>query len=489
MGRNNTVSVNARFIGAFTNATYPAADSVIPMSQMYVIDTVSGGLAAGFYSAVDGAWVSDNSVGDASTLLGKTWATPDPIGTAIPSTGAFTTLSATDNVTLGSASTNTIQINGRIAVNQIASNSVAVISKISGQTSTGQAVYGANGSSTSNATAFTAGYRSIVTTAAAAYTTTDLMQFHAVAITKGAGSTITNQHGVLIEDVTEGTNNYGLTCRVSSGTNKWNIYASGTADNYFAGRVLINSNTSSGTGLKLQVGGATVDATNGILFGKTVTTAQSTLPYITHVSDQVPGTSNDLMLFAGGSSAGRVFVNANEFAVKTGGGSTPSGTEFFRIDANGRTGVGIVPTARNNTTLQIKDGVGFPATQVSSTDPNTLDDYREGSFTFTATGMTTSPTGTSTYVKVGNVVTLNLPSISGTSNATSFTLTGLPSIITPSSARRVTATVQDNGGNFVYGMAEISAAGAVTLYLTPGGAGFTASGTKAINISSVSYTI
>ncbi len=63
MGRNNTVSVNARFIGAFTNSTYPDAANVAEMSQMYISDTVSGGLAAGFYSNIGGVWTFDGASG------------------------------------------------------------------------------------------------------------------------------------------------------------------------------------------------------------------------------------------------------------------------------------------------------------------------------------------------------------------------------------------------------------------------------------------
>jgi len=57
-------------------------------------------------------------------------------------------------------------------------------------------------------------------------------------------------------------------------------------------------------------------------------------------------------------------------------------------------------------------GVNFPATQVSSADANTLDDYEEGTFTPTLTGGTSSPTGVSyvqqlgKYTKVGNLVTV-----------------------------------------------------------------------------------
>ena len=63
MGRNNTVSVNARFIGAFTNSTYPDAANVAELSQMYISDTVSGGLAAGFYSNIGGVWTFDGASG------------------------------------------------------------------------------------------------------------------------------------------------------------------------------------------------------------------------------------------------------------------------------------------------------------------------------------------------------------------------------------------------------------------------------------------
>jgi hypothetical protein len=48
------------------------------------------------------------------------------------------------------------------------------------------------------------------------------------------------------------------------------------------------------------------------------------------------------------------------------------------INSSGYVGIGVAPTARNNTRLQIVDGIGFPATQVASSDANTLDDYEEG---------------------------------------------------------------------------------------------------------------
>jgi len=93
-------------------------------------------------------------------------------------------------------------------------------------------------------------------------------------------------------------------------------------------------------GGRLQIGGTTADSSNILMFGKTEYAAQSTLPYISQVSATTPGTTNDLQLFAGGSGAGRIINNSFDFVVKTGGGTSPSGTERMRIDSSGNLLVG-----------------------------------------------------------------------------------------------------------------------------------------------------
>ena len=70
------------------------------------------------------------------------------------------------------------------------------------------------------------------------------------------GGTVTNTYGLRISDQTVGTNNYGISSAVSSGSNKYNIYASGTAQNYFAGDVGIGQ-TSPTAVLHLKAGTAT----------------------------------------------------------------------------------------------------------------------------------------------------------------------------------------------------------------------------------------
>jgi hypothetical protein len=97
------------------------------------------------------------------------------------------------------------------------------------------------------------------------------------------------------------------------------------------------------------------------------------------------------------------------YPVELGGNTT---TRAVTIDASGNLGVGVTPSGTGGC-LQLKSGITFPATQVASSDANTLDDYEEGTFTPTIQGATTSGVGTYTaqngrYTKVGNLVTFQV---------------------------------------------------------------------------------
>ncbi len=79
--------------------------------------------------------------------------------------------------------------------------------------------------------------------------------------------------------------------------------------------------------------------------------------------------------------------------------------------------------------------LAFPATQNASSDPNTLDDYEEGTFTPTLTCTTTNPTGVTTssadgkYVKIGSCVHFRLDfqlTSKGTGGSGGARLSGLP---------------------------------------------------------------
>ena len=94
-------------------------------------------------------------------------------------------------------------------------------------------------------------YRSTAATAAATFTT-DVQHFNASQGTFGAGSTVTNQYGYLAASTLIGaTNNYAFYGAIASGTNRWNLYMAGTADNYIAGSLGIGATSLTGYNLRI----------------------------------------------------------------------------------------------------------------------------------------------------------------------------------------------------------------------------------------------
>jgi hypothetical protein len=85
-------------------------------------------------------------------------------------------------------------------------------------------------------------------TATAAFTLGNYIHYNAVQSTIGAGSAVTNQIGFRADSTLTGaTNNYGFYGNIASGTGRYNFYAAGTADNYFAGSVGIGANVAGNT--------------------------------------------------------------------------------------------------------------------------------------------------------------------------------------------------------------------------------------------------
>ena len=131
----------------------------------------------------------------------------------------------------------------------------------------------------SNVTTGANTFRSSAYTQAAAFTLSALRHFFANPSAFGAGSTVTNQFGFLAENTLTGaTNNYGFYSNIASGSGRWNFYAAGTADNYFAGSVAIGSTGLSGFNLRIgkSLTGAanwSSAAANGTIQSDVVTTA------------------------------------------------------------------------------------------------------------------------------------------------------------------------------------------------------------------------
>jgi len=81
-------------------------------------------------------------------------------------------------------------------------------------------------------------------------------------------------------------------------------------------------------------------------------------------------------------------------------------TERLRVDPAGRLLVGTATANTSGAKLQTSDGLTFPATAVASADPNTLDDYEEGTFTPSIGGDATYTSRSGTYIKVGRKVSI-----------------------------------------------------------------------------------
>ena len=79
------------------------------------------------------------------------------------------------------------------------------------------------------------GVRGAIDTPAAG-TLTSAVAFD-TAISNAGGASITNVYAFLANVTNAGTNAYGFYSNLAAGTNRWNFYAGGTADNYFAGSV------------------------------------------------------------------------------------------------------------------------------------------------------------------------------------------------------------------------------------------------------------
>ena len=146
----------------------------------------------------------------------------------------------------------------------------------------------------------------------------------------------------------------------------------------------------------------------------------------------------------------------------------------------------------NTTTLTFRKSFsGSVRASVGSVDATSkvqTDDYDEGIFTATLTGCTTSPTGTVSYVRKGKMVTLSIPSISGTSNTTAASLTGVPASLTPANGQSGISLIFDNGvslnGNF-----SVTNVNVINLYKGPYGTVFLNSGTKGVQACAISYSL
>ena len=127
--------------------------------------------------------------------------------------------------------------------------------------------------------------------------------------------------------------------------------------------------------------------------------------------------------YTGDPNTGTFSPGADTWAVSTGG------SERTRVDSSGRLLVGTTSATANGGVLQVSNGITFPASQSACSDPNTLDDYEEGTWTPTTNssgGLTVD--GTARYTKIGRQITINVNAITfpAATGSGTLELRGLP---------------------------------------------------------------
>jgi hypothetical protein len=182
------------------------------------------------------------------------------------------------------------------------------------------------------------------------------------------------------------------------------------------------------------------------------------------------GNSAQLQLNSNGGSGRRYVVASNTSGQFLIGDETAVATRLT-IDSSGNVGISVTPSAGKGC-LQLSSGINFPATQVASSDANTLDDYEEGTWTIGltfgggSTGMTTA-TNIGRYTKIGRQVTVsgNL-SLSNKGSSTGIAeIQGLPFTIANANEAYSAANVRFNGVSFADIPISIGAIGSTKILL------------------------
>lgn len=128
-----------------------------------------------------------------------------------------------------------------------------------------------------------------------------------------------------------------------------------------------------------------------------------------------------------------------------------------------------------------------PPTNNSTTSRITF--YNDQSFAVGITGGTTTPTANWTYAINNGVVTIEATQLVVTSNTTACTITGLPTLIRPSSSQTVIMRLRDNSANVV-GLGVIDSSGVITLSNSMAGAGAMTNGNdKGVMACTITYRL
>jgi hypothetical protein len=157
------------------------------------------------------------------------------------------------------------------------------------------------------------------------------------------------------------------------------------------------------------------------------------------------------------SFSGGVTITGPGTVIKTG----------LLIETSGGVSTFVVTGSVTGTTVE---GYGPTAGGLVNMTPDT------GTFTVTLTGCTTSPTATAVWARIGNLVILALPALTGTSNTTSMTMTGLPTEIQPSRDQLLPLPSIESGGAIITtadsGVEVVASSGSLFFFVNNSFSGF-----------------
>ena len=250
-------------------------------------------------------------------------------GSTVATNGMY--LPATNTLGFSTNSTVRMQIDasGQVGIGASPATGYAINAGINATGATDAGFISAVQAIQSDVTATYRGIWSRPSTAAAAFTLTNVRHFQAEGVTVGATSTVTNQVGFLAQsNLTGATNNYGFQGSIASGTNRFNLYMSGTASNYLLGRTGVGSAYTSSTQFGVTNAQSTTDVT--VLTRNFAAQTADSISVQNSASSPVWGvTAAGFMKYIAGNTATTVGAAGGASALP----ATPTG--YLKIDIGG----------------------------------------------------------------------------------------------------------------------------------------------------------
>jgi hypothetical protein len=382
-----TIQSDVTSTAVYNRSTASTAAASFTLGALVYFNAVQGTFGAGSTVTTQTGFLVSSTLAGATTNFG--------FRSLIPASG-------TNNWNLYADGTAPNHMAGSLGIGttSVSANTLRLAANISG----GISSFAINSSGTiqSDVTTQAIYNNTTASTVAAAFTLPTLVHYNATQGTFGAGSTVTLQTGFNVNVTLIGaTTNYGYRGQIPSGTNRWNIYMDGTADNYLAGALGIGSTSLTGYDLRISSNitgattsfGASIDGTvqsevttNATYYNTQVSTAASafTLTDLVHysaaqgtfgagsvvtnqygfyVASSLVGATNDYGFFgdiASGANRWNLYMNGSASnylnGVLTIGTATPNASAKVQIDS---TTQGFLPPRM---TAAQRTAIGTPAT-------------------------------------------------------------------------------------------------------------------------------